>query len=525
MNASILLSVGLFLSSISTTTCLIPDDYNLTITVKTNDTYVVAYKGDVLFAPAVNAMVNGNYDEYKDHEVEKIITELKQAEGLKSVEYLGYGRFYLDIKVTKDMGEDYYFVSEEMSFFTVSSAFDELKIEGIELSSNVQSELKSVDIDMNGKFIVKCQNGVKVKNHNSTKKEQKKSTINYTWNLNLDTPMPDIRIELKNNSQEDPDDFVASDNAVQIEGYQINYTGNTDNGDGTSTWNYTINVTNNVELDLDHWVLALDADHVVLDACDNYGGWPATDEDSKIYGISFFNWHNQGDVLKNYYFTLEGQYEVGLLPVALKAGGNFEETVINGPTGKAPGNNNDDAYADDENSVLIDGFRFIYKGHEDNSDGTSIWNYSVRSNNTSAYNLIGFVFALGPRHEVKKGSDGYRGVYTDDKIGFYGTVFYKTINKNDDAEDFYFILDDQYELDEIDFAYLSAGNEVKSGKIKGPSQIPLKGEEWDKHYKTYFVGDYVIYKNSGYICIKSHTTSPREKDEPNNSKDLWEKVK
>ena len=524
MNSSILFTVGLFLSSISTTTCLIPDDYTLTITVKTNDTYIVEYKGDVLFAPAVNAKVNGNYDEYKDKEVEKIISEFETVEGLKEVQYLGEGRFYVDLKTTKDMGENYYFISEDLGFFQVWSVFDELRIEGIELSSEVKSELKSVDINMEGKLTVRCQSGIKVRNHNAKSKEDKKNSVNYKWDLNLDTSIPDIRIEFKNNSQEPPDEFVSSDNAVQIEGYQINYIGNKDNGDGTSTWNYTIDVTDNAMESLDHWVLALDADHIVLSACEDYSGYPGIDKTSNIYGISFYEWYDEGDVLKNYYFTLDGQFEVGLLPVALKAGNKFGKTVINGPTGKAPGNNNDDVYADNENSVLIDGFRFIYNGYTNNSDGTSTWNYSVRSTNASASHFSGFVLGLGPRLKINSGGVGYRGIYTDQNTGLYGAVFYEKINKNDDNEDFYFVLNNQYELGEIDFSYINAREEIKKGKIKGPSEIPLEPEEWSSEYKTYFVGDFVLYKKSGYICIKSHTTSPYGKVEPNISQDLWEKV-
>ncbi len=520
---SFLMAFGIFLSSISNTACLIPDDYRLTITVKSNDTYAVVYKGDVLFAPAVDAMVRGEYDEYKDEQVSQIIQEFQNTEGMKSVDYLGEGRFNIDYRVVNDFGDDFYFISEDLSFFKISSTFDELRIEGIELSSEVKSELKSVDINMKGNFKVKCQNGIKVRHHNSKSKEKKNNSTNYNWKLDLDTPIPNIKIEL-NNSNGNSNDFVESDNSVQIEGYQINYIGNKDNGDGTSTWNYTIKVSDEATPGLDHWVLALDKDHYVLNACEDYSGWPGIDKNSNIYGISFYEWYDEGDVLKPYYFTLEGNYEVGLLPVSLTAGGKHGKTVINGPTGKAPGNNNDDAYADNENSVLIDGFRFIYQGHQNNPDGTSTWNYSVRSTNASAHHFSGFVLNLGPRLKVNSGGVGYRGMYTDQHIGLYGAVFYETINKNDDYEDFYFVLNEQYEPGEVEFSYINAGDEVKEGKIKGPSEIPLEPEEWNSNYKTYFVGDFVIYEKSGYICIKSHTTSPTGKVEPNISEDLWEIV-
>ena len=466
---SILMTLGIFLSSISSTACLIPDDYVLVITVKTNETYLVTYKGEVLFAPAVEAMINGEYDEYKDEQVKQIVKEFENTEGMKTVEYLGGGRFYLELKVTKDIGDDFHFVSDDLTFFEIWSSYGELKIDGMEMSEDVKNELKSVNIDMNGRFRVRCQPGISVVNHNANSVAQKKNTTNYNWALNLDTSIPDITIRY---DEEEQDDFVSSDKAKDMLGFRFYYQNHTNNSNGTSTWNYTVKPGPDASSNLFHWVLGLSEGHEVKTASSSYTGQITNDSDTKLYGITFDEKIKKNDDEHKFSFTLTEQYETETIPVAMKAASKISESELYGPSPKPLGFDDDDM-STSENSTEMAGFKYIYLGYENNSDGTSTWKYNVRSSASTSEDLSYWVLALNEEHEVIKASTSNSGELTEDwNTGVYGVKFNQKIKKIYESYDYYFTLNSQYSEAEVTLASM-VDNKKYLSSIIGPGSSSI----------------------------------------------------
>jgi len=122
------------------------------------------------------------------------------------------------------------------------------------------------------------------------------------------------------------------DNDVStFDGFKFEFDGMVNNGDGTSTWTYTVTGMG-ASKDLSHWVLALCQDHEVLSASFS-GKWEVNvDPTTNVYGIKWDKEIDKNGGSLTFSFTLNGIYEIDLNDVAFKAGTQSYYCTINGPS-------------------------------------------------------------------------------------------------------------------------------------------------------------------------------------------------
>ena len=190
ISSALLLSIGLFLSSIASTSCLMPDDYKTTIIVKNKYRYTVSFKGDIVFAPALNAIDLGEFDSQRNKEISNIEEALYDEEGFEFVEYDEKGRFYVESFVEKEKYDDYYFISKELPHVSVVFENGTMIIQGKEFEASAKSDLSNINLNLEGKLIIKTRKSVKVNSHNADTRVKNNNTTIYTWFLDIKSPNP-----------------------------------------------------------------------------------------------------------------------------------------------------------------------------------------------------------------------------------------------------------------------------------------------------------------------------------------------
>ena len=116
-----------------------------------------------------------------------------------------------------------------------------------------------------------------------------------------------------------------------FDGFDFTFDGVTNNGNGTSTWSYTVTGNGTADHDLSHWVLALCQDHEVLSASPN--NWEVnTDPTTGVYGIKWDVGINKNGGIETFEFTLNGEFAVEEVQVAFKASTESFYSTINGPS-------------------------------------------------------------------------------------------------------------------------------------------------------------------------------------------------
>ena len=126
-------------------------------------------------------------------------------------------------------------------------------------------------------------------------------------------------------------------NSVVLDGYTVTFDGATDNGDGTSTWTYTVAVSDAEGVQaLSHWVLGLDlcAGAEVISA-DPDNVEVDVDPTTGVDGIKWDNLSVQPGQSDTYSVTIDAELGVdvfvGHVDVGVKGGQTIETGTINGP--------------------------------------------------------------------------------------------------------------------------------------------------------------------------------------------------
>ena len=136
---------------------------------------------------------------------------------------------------------------------------------------------------------------------------------------------------------------INAQETTTFDGFKFTFNGVTNNGDGSSTWSYTVKGMG-AEHDLSHWVLALCEDiseNDVLSASPN--GWEVnTDPRTGVYGIKWDKKINKNGGEQTFTFTLSNQYGVEPVQVAFKASTDNFYGNINGPACDDNGGSGDD---------------------------------------------------------------------------------------------------------------------------------------------------------------------------------------
>jgi len=185
--------VAILLSS-----CFIPDNYEAEVWVHKDGSYEFFYEGELHYGPAVEKIQEGELSEEEQDDMLEIEEDLFESDGFMDAEYIGDGKFRVDVVMPLMPGEDYYFISEDIAFFKFKhDDKGNLTIRGYEVDEDDLDVIKAFGIDMKGELIIRTDKGVKVKSHNADKKTKDKKTkaVNYIWELDINSPTPEMMIK------------------------------------------------------------------------------------------------------------------------------------------------------------------------------------------------------------------------------------------------------------------------------------------------------------------------------------------
>ena len=188
----------LALAAILLSSCFIPDNYDLTISIKKNGSYTFEYDGELNYAPVMEAFIEGEVDDEVKVDLQEVIDGLKEKEEFKKVKDLGKGKIKVEVLVKNDAGVDYYFLEKELKYFSIEYNNDnELTVSGFEVQEDSKAEIEKFSTRLEGKITVVLPKKMKVTSHNADKKEEvNKKNMAYIWELDYTSEKPEIIIKL-----------------------------------------------------------------------------------------------------------------------------------------------------------------------------------------------------------------------------------------------------------------------------------------------------------------------------------------
>ncbi len=194
MKKSIILLV---LTVLLLTSCLIPDNYEMNITVNKIGSVDYEYKGELNYAPALEAMSKGEYDDDTRDEVDEIVVELSKDEGYSSIKNLGKGKLSVSYENDVERGSDHYFLDKDLKFYAFEYDDNLLTISGVKIEDEGRKSMEELGIKLKGKLNITIPKKMKVTDNNADKKVKlDKKTMQYQWDLDLNSEQPVIEIKL-----------------------------------------------------------------------------------------------------------------------------------------------------------------------------------------------------------------------------------------------------------------------------------------------------------------------------------------
>lgn len=148
--------------------CFFPEDFDVTIKVKRDGGYTFRYDGNLVFVMALSAIEDGTFTKEDEASLKKQEKDMLESPGVKKVKYIGNARYKVSMEQSGKAGEDYYFISKEMSYFSIKGRDDgTLEIKAFKLSEEQIEGVKTSDYDIEGKLSVSVAKGLKVIEHNA----------------------------------------------------------------------------------------------------------------------------------------------------------------------------------------------------------------------------------------------------------------------------------------------------------------------------------------------------------------------
>ena len=188
---------GLIFVAIMLSSCFILDNYEIEVLMHKDGSYDFSYEGELNFVPALEAAIEGTFDEDDQEDLQEIIQSLKNNDEFASVKDLGKGKIKVEVKRKVDAGEDYFFIDKDLKYYAFEYNDEgELSMEGFKVDDDGRKALKTLGSKLKGSLIVQVPKSIKVVSHNADKKKKdKKKGMTYTWNLDLNSAKPEITIK------------------------------------------------------------------------------------------------------------------------------------------------------------------------------------------------------------------------------------------------------------------------------------------------------------------------------------------
>jgi len=165
--------------------CWIPEDFETTIKVNKDGSYVFTYDGTLTHILALAAAKDGTLKEKDKADMKEQETAFKKEPGYKKVKYLGEGRYKVLVDTSGKAGEAYHFMSSDIKFFAIDPQNDgTLRISTATAKEDEIEQLKKIGVNMSGTLTVIVEQGAKVLKHNAKKKKKVKKTFTeYIWDI------------------------------------------------------------------------------------------------------------------------------------------------------------------------------------------------------------------------------------------------------------------------------------------------------------------------------------------------------
>ena len=177
--------------------CIIPEEFEVSVTVNRDGSYLATYGGTVVDGyAAMWVQEEGGLPEEGKAWLEKVASELKREPGFKSVVHRGEGRFEVLFELEGKRGEEFYFPYQGGEFFSVKFPDDDtLRVSSIKLSESDLDQLKETGIKVDGELRVEVARGVEVIEHNASS-EPFLGFGSFTWKIGSPDVRPFIHLRL-----------------------------------------------------------------------------------------------------------------------------------------------------------------------------------------------------------------------------------------------------------------------------------------------------------------------------------------
>ncbi len=182
---------------------LAPERFQAKVAVWADGSYSYRYDGVLVFVPAlIEAHRSGHLCERLDVQLAEATAKLLQ-EGFRRADYLGRGRYFVTLELTKTKAQPSYFPSREMSVFNVRPRPDgSIAISGSRPDPSAPCQLLGTDAQIEGELIVTLDRQVRVLTHNAQNIMHTKAlSTDYIWRIK--SPDADPLIVVHAGSQSD----------------------------------------------------------------------------------------------------------------------------------------------------------------------------------------------------------------------------------------------------------------------------------------------------------------------------------
>jgi hypothetical protein len=160
--------------------CYAPENFNAQLDFNDDGSYTFYYKGDIAYVPLMVELQKKNMSTDKEKQVaQDHLAKIKKDGNVKSAEYIGKGRYKVEIEDKLNPGEKLNF----MGFFSVVHAKDgSIKVSTSEVKQKDKGRLESLGLNVIGGLSVSVPKNAKVLSSNA----DNTPTLgfgNYKWNI------------------------------------------------------------------------------------------------------------------------------------------------------------------------------------------------------------------------------------------------------------------------------------------------------------------------------------------------------
>lgn len=189
---NILRVIASLLLILATAGCLIPEKFTAKIIFNNDGGYTYSYDGTFAFALALAAVKDGKLSTADELALKREEEKIRKEPGFKSVSYAGNGRYDVKYELHRKAGEPTFFVSKDMSFFSIIPKQDgSIEVKGLSLSKNDIAQLSSIGSKIDGVLKIEVGKGYDVVKHNASVTPKFFNLVgNYEWSIRNPSEAP-----------------------------------------------------------------------------------------------------------------------------------------------------------------------------------------------------------------------------------------------------------------------------------------------------------------------------------------------